>query len=615
VSLSIQVAARVCVSVFWFCVTYAHASAAGSEGASISTHPDNAIDPQHLFDKHCADCHDGSVPKAPHQILFQIMGSQAIADAMADGVMKAQASMLEAEEQRALAVFLGGAELDNAPVKRCEYDKLANAKPQLSGWSLNAEGTRFVPASVAQLRASEVPKLRLKWVFAYPGATRARSQPVPYGDALLLGSQSGAVYALERDRGCVVWMFQADHEVRNALAVSDDGNTAYFGDTRGGVYAIDPMTGTELWRAQAAAHPDVTLTGSPRLVKDTLYVPLSSNEWASAADPGYGCCTFRGGVAAFNTKDGKHLWTAYSIDQVPQARGRKNDRGAELFHPAGAPIWNTPSVDLQRNLLLVGTGEAYTSPAANTSDSILAIDLTTGQRRWAYQSTSGDAWNMACFIGGGPNCPAEDGPDLDIGAPPMVIRRGPNDLIIGGQKSGHVFALQADDGQLVWRRKVGRGGFAGGVHWGMASAGEKIFVPIADTTFTGRFVGEPKPGLSALSVEDGRVLWFAPAPDTCTPASKPACDPGFSAAVTATDEVVFAGAFDGYLRAYATQDGRLLWEFDTNREFASVSGVMAHGGSIESDGPVIVDGQVIINSGYLYGGRMPGNALLVFSAE
>ena len=571
------------------------------------------FDAQTAFDSRCVHCHDGSVPKAPHQIKFQLIGPRAIERTMTDGLMAAHVEGLSREQIARLASFLGGATYSTVPVKMCASHQLVASRPATFGWSLTEQGTRFIPGEVAQLETRDVPGLALKWVFAYPGATRARSQPVPFGEAILVGSQDGTVYALSLDRGCAHWTFQADVEVRSALAVSGDGTRAYFGDIRGMVYAIDPRTGEEIWRTQADAHPDTTITGSPRLFRDKLYVPLSSSEWGSAADPGYGCCTFRGGVAAFDSENGAKLWTAYAIAEAPQPTGKKNELGVPLYHPAGAPVWNSPTIDAKRNLLYVGTGEAYTSPAAATSDSVLAIDLQTGAVVWHYQSTPGDAWNMACFIGGGANCPQENGPDLDIGAPPMLLTIDGRDLVVAGQKSGDVFALNPADGSLVWRKKVGRGGFAGGVHWGLAAAGDVVFAPIADTVFTGRFTGPRKPGLFALNAADGEVLWHAPAPDVCAEADKPACDPGFSAAVTAIPGVVFAGAFDGHLRAYAAANGEVLWDFNTHGEFPSVSGELARGGSIEADGPVVYRGHVLINSGYLFGDRLAGNALLVFA--
>lgn len=573
---------------------------------------DQPFDAQAEFDSRCAHCHDGSVAKAPHLIEFQIMGASSIQASMTDGLMTPHAQGLTVSQIAAVASHLGGETPATVPARMCDTRILEAAAPATSGWTLTEQGTRFIPESVAQLDTADIGQLTLKWVFAYPGATRARSQPVPYGNAILVGSQSGIIYALDLESGCAHWTFEADVEVRSALAIDEHGVRAYFGDIKGTVYAIDPRDGTEIWRAKADAHPNITITGSPRLYRDRLYVPLSSTEWGRAADPGYSCCTFRGGVAAFAASDGTKLWSAYAIPAEPQPTGKVNESGAPLYHAAGAPVWNSPTIDAKRNLLYVGTGEAYTSPAADTSDSVLAIDLQSGDIVWHYQSISGDAWNMACFIGGGANCPEQNGPDLDIGAAPMLMTVDGRDLVVAGQKSGHVFALRPDDGSEVWRKKIGRGGFAGGIHWGMAANADTVFAPNADTVFTGRFKGPRKPGLFALNAADGEIMWHTPAPNVCDPADQPACDPGLSAAVTAIPGAVFAGAFDGHLRAYNADTGAILWDFNTHQEFTSVSGEIARGGSIEADGPVVYRSRVLINSGYLFGDRMAGNALLVF---
>ena len=221
---------------------------------------------------------------------------------------------------------------------------------------------------------------------------------------------------------------------------------------------------------------------------------------------------------------------------------------------------------------------------------------------------------MACFIGGGPNCPEENGPDLDIGAPPILARLPDGrDALLVGQKSAHVFALDPDDGRELWRVKYGRGGFAGGVHWGMAYDGRTLFAPNADTVFLGTEEGEAKPGLFALDPATGAIRWFTPNPDVCAEERKPACDPGLSPPPTTIDGVVFQGGFDGWLRAYDSSSGRIVWQYDTVRDFDTVNGVAGFGGSLESAGPLVVDGHVLVNSGYLFGGRMPGNVLLVFS--
>ena len=571
--------------------------------------------PAQLFEARCGHCHEGAVPRAPHWVTFQIMGAEPIHAAITEGTMREHVEGLSAADVRALADHLGGATQVAVPAKRCDgpTSPAPPSPPSLAGWGFNLENTRFVPAAVAGIDAEDVPSLGVKWVFAYPGASRARSQPSVQGGVVYVGSQDGTVYALELDSGCARWTFKADVEVRSAITADETGQRLFFGDIRGVLYAVESASGALIWRTQVDRHPDVTLTGSPRYHQGRVYAPLSSKEWASAADPGYPCCTFRGGVVAVDASDGRILWTARSIAEAPVPAGR-NDTGAQRFAPAGAPIWNSPTLDARRGRLYVGTGEAYTSPAADTSDSVLAFDLESGRLAWSHQALAGDAWNMACFIGGGENCPQENGPDLDIGAPPMLVRLdGGKEVLVAGQKSGHVFALDPDGGgKRLWTTRIGRGGFAGGVHWGMAAGEGRIYAPNADTTFTGLEQGEAKPGLFALDPASGEILWHARAPDGCADADRPACDPGFSAAVTAMPGVVFAGAFDGHLRAYRAADGKLLWDFDTNRPFVTVSGEEGHGGSIEADGPVVAEGHVLVNSGYLFGDRMAGNLLFAF---
>lgn len=584
-------------------------------------------DPATLYKTACAACHEGGVPRAPHSVKFQMLGPRTILSALETGVMQTQGAAMSASERRSLAEFLAGAALPtaadsappscSAPHANFDFDR----PPALAGWGMTLEGTRHVGASVAGLQEAEVPKLELKWAFGFPGATRARSQPTVGAGAVFVGSQDGTVYALDFDTGCVRWTFAAEAEVRSSPVLEpwrrgdrDARPKLWIGDFNGNAYALDAQTGALLWKTRVDEHPRLTLTGSPRYHDGRLYVPMSSTEWAAAADPAYECCTFRGGVVALDASTGKPVWRAYTIPQPPQATGQLNSAGAIRRHPAGAPVWNSPTIDVARRRLYVGTGEAYTSPAAPQSDAVIAYDLDTGRMLWSHQSIPGDAWNMACFIGGGPNCPVENGPDLDIGAPP-ILHRLPDgrDVLLVGQKSADVFALDPDDGKLLWKVRYGRGGFAGGVHWGMAASERTLFAPNADTTFLGTEKGEPKPGLFALDPASGAIRWFAAAPDACPPDQKPACDPGFSPPPTSIPGVVFQPSFDGWLRAYRESDGALLWSFNTAREFDTVSGQKARGGSIESAGAIVIDGRVVVNSGYLFGGRMPGNVLLMFA--
>jgi len=124
----------------------------------------------------------------------------------------------------------------------------------------------------------------------------------------------------------------------------------------------------------------------------------------------------------------------------------------------------------------------------------------------------------------------------------------------------------------------------------MAATSSLLYAPSSDVTYLGTEKGIAKPGLFALEPTDGSIVWFTPAPDVCTAAQKPACDRAFSAPPTAIPGAVFQPSYDGWLRAYGARDGKLLWEFNTAREFDTVSGEKGHGGSIESAGAIVVDG-------------------------
>jgi len=595
-------------------------------GAAVveSESADEGIVGAGLFEANCLHCHNGSVPKAPHVISFNMMSTASIVTALSEGVMRQQAAHLSQEERLQIAQYLSGsADSVALGIKECGSDvtpALANNMPNWNGWGGGIRNQRFQDAESAGIGQSALDTLELKWAFAYPGATRARSQPLVQGNTVFVGSQQGTVYALDLTSGCAHWQYEAGAEVRNGLTVAKLENQAdpilFFGDFGAQVHAVSARTGESVWQTSVATHADATITGSVKYYAGRLYVPISSTEWATAADPGYACCTFRGSVAALEATNGSLIWNSFVIPAAPHETGQINSAGAKRMAPAGAPVWNSPTIDAERGLLYVGTGESYTSPAAKASDAVVAMRLNDGGIVWTQQLLAGDAWNMACFIGGGGNCPEENGPDLDIGASTILWQGKTRDLLLVGQKSGDVYALDPNAaGQKIWHQKLGRGGYAGGVHWGMTANQDSLFVPIADTYFPGLSDDPAFPGLHALDPLTGTVRWYTPALDECPENLKPACDPGLSAAATSSNELIFAGGFDGVLRAYDAVTGEVLWKYSSLAEFESVSGELGRGGSIESDGPVVANGHLLVNSGYSFGGRMPGNVLLVFGVK
>ena len=579
-----------------------------------------------LYAQHCASCHDGAVAKAPHRDMIGMMTPAAVQIALSTGVMRAQASMLSEPERAALAEYVTGRLLSEAgprPLPACSPERSAfdyARPPRAAGWGQDANNTHHIDAATAGIERADLPRLALAWAIAFPGANRVRSQPAFAGGALLVGSHNGGVYALDAETGCVRWQFAASAEVRTGIVVSrwTAGDTsakprAYFGDILGNVYAIDAVNGELAWRQRADDHPSATITGTPALHDGRLYVPVSSLEVALAVDPKYECCKATGAVAAYDAASGDLLWKTPTI-ATPAVVQSQNRSGTDMYGPSGAMVWNTPAIDAARGQLTIGTGENMSSPATATSDAIMALDLVTGAVKWSYQGTANDVWNTACDTATDDSCPPEKGPDFDFGAGTLLLSRpGQRDLVIGGQKSGDVHALDPDTGALVWKTKVGRGGIQGGVQFGMAADASTIYVPITDMPDGRTYDSPERAGLHALDALTGKARWFARAPEVC--GERRFCHPGVSQAVTLLGDLVAAGGMDGVLRIHAADTGEVVWSYDTAREHTTLSGDVASGGSLGgAAAPIAEDGMLVVSSGYGIYNHMPGNLLLVFRA-
>ena len=253
-------------------------AATPSAGLSADEAIAEAADGMALYQAHCAACHDGQVPRAPHMITFSTIGADTILNAMNNGVMRAQASALSATEREVLAGFLAGeAMVPPKPVLACAEPISALADSDASamqGWGGNAENHRHSDGAVAGLDRNNVDQLALKWVFAYPGALRARSQPLVHDGVIFVGSQSGDIYALDLESGCAHWTYSAGAEVRSSLSLGQvpgrKNPVLYMGDFSATVHAIDASDGSLIWRTPVGDHPDATITGSPKLHDGSL---------------------------------------------------------------------------------------------------------------------------------------------------------------------------------------------------------------------------------------------------------------------------------------------------------------------------------------------------------
>jgi polyvinyl alcohol dehydrogenase (cytochrome) len=581
-----------------------------------------------IYQKRCAACHEAPDSRAPSPEALRKMSAARILHTIDFGVMMSVTYMLTREEREAVASYLGTVTDNRAPLPQAfcsdrtvKIDR--HLKSEWNGWGPLPTNTRYNAS--AALSIDQVKHLKLKWAFGFEGDVNAFAQPAVLANQLFVGSASGLIHALDVRSGCSQWEFQADGPVRTAMVVAPlnervKTHALLFGDQIGWFYAVEAETGKLLWKKKPEAHEATKLTGTPVVYQGTVYVPVASWEESRPLNPSYQCCTFRGSIVALRVADGSQVWKSYTVLEEPKQIG-KTKEGVPQWGPSGAGVWSAPALDVKRKLLYVATGDNYSEPPTDTSDAILAMDLATGKIAWSRQVTADDINNLYCSPRG--NCP---GQDFDFGSP-AILERLPNgrDVVLAGQKSGLVFALDPDKkGEIVWQARVGKGGTNGGVMWGMASDGQNVYASVSDL---GRIRGakrdplDPRPaavdpkqggGLTALRIGDGGKVWFAP-PADC--GSRPNCSPAQPSAVSAIPGVVFSGDVGGTLRAFAAEDGRVLWDFDTAREFTTVNGVHANGGAIDGSGAIAVGGMVLVNSGYARNGGMPGNVLLVFAPE
>ncbi len=573
-----------------------------------------------IYKQRCAVCHDNAQDRIPPLFLIRRRSAEDVIQTLTSGVMKQQASGLSAAQIRALAIHLTGKE-PGAPIENNLTANLCKFPPppikfttsQWNGWGRDLENSRFQPQP--GITPEDVPKLKVKWAFAHPGSM-ATGQPTIIGDRLFLTTEVGIIYSLNASTGCTYWTMNAGAAVRAAISVgsmpagSKSEFAIYFGDEKSNVQAVDATTGKLLWKTKIEDHLLSRITGSPILFQDKIYVPVSSFEETAGRDPKYECCTFCGSVVALNASTGKIIWKSYAVQDAPKSF-KKNSSGTQMYGPAGGAIWAAPTIDAKRRLIYVGTGNSYTDVTTEHTDAIMAFDLKTGKLKWSNQLMPNDNFLVGCRQPGVGNCPEIAGPDYDFGSS-VILRKLPNgkQVILAGQKSGMMYALDPDsNGKKLWEVKVGQGGALGGIEWGFAADAENAYVPVADVSGQNR-----QPGLTALKISSGKKLWHIPAPPANCAWGTARCFNSQSAAASVIPGVVLSGSADGHLRAYATKDGAIIWDFDTaEKTYDAINGMKAKGGTLDGAGPIIANGILYTNSGY---GRIigqPGNLLLAFT--
>jgi polyvinyl alcohol dehydrogenase (cytochrome) len=567
------------------------------------------------------------MPTVPSREAIAAYLPERVETALSTFVMRAHGEGLSHQQRRAVAEFVTGSppgtlrdplEVIPADAWCARVSNVANplAGAAWNGWGAGADNRRFQSAAAAGLSRADVPRLRLRWAFAAPGVVDSGSQATVVGARVFFGTRNGMVYSLDTRSGCIAWAFQAEAGVRSTPVVMDDdeSSSVYFGDSFANAYALDALTGELRWSVKLDEHPAALITGGSVYQDGRIYIPISSIEESTALDPTYECCTFRGSLVALDAASGQEEWRTSMIARGAEPTGT-NSLGMQRWGPSGSAVWSAPSIDAENNRIYVATGDNYSDPPVSTSDAIMALELDTGRIVWTQQTLPGDAWNLTCIAGGENtfNCPESEGPDYDFGSSPVLVTRSDgSQVLLAGQKSGVLYGLDPEDGDLLWERRVTEGGVLGGIEWGFATDGDAAYV-----ARSGAFELPPGEagGLTAVDLYDGSIIWEAPPAQGSCANRVPGCGTGQPAAVSVIPGVVFSGSLDGHLRAYDASSGKVIWDYDTVRDFDTVNGVPGFGGGMNGPGATIAGGMVFVNSGYATFGFMPGNVLLAFSTE
>jgi polyvinyl alcohol dehydrogenase (cytochrome) len=493
-----------------------------------------------------------------------------------------------------LVLLAGTAQASAEPSERATND--------WDSWNAGLAGARYA-AGERQLNPGNAKNLTLKWAFQLPrrANTMGKSQPAVVDGTLYVGSTDGTVHALDAKTGAARWTFDTaavgdPHSSAIWSGPAVVGDRVYVAGQSGYLYALDRFDGALVWASRVAFHPQSNFTSSPVYYRGRLYLGVSSYE--SGADPNYPCCTFRGQVLAVDTATGQVAWRYYTMPEAHEDGRWPND--VTRYSPSGGAVWGTPSIDRQTGVLYVGTGQNYTGNQGDF-DTVLALSTRDGSVVWKRRMTDVDTWRLLCrnpsATGFCEGADAGTALDFDLGAVPNLFTAHGRKLVGIGQKTGVYHVFDARTGEIVWQRELGlpiANGGDGGIQWGASYDGEKLYV----ATYMAR------PGtLFALDPATGDIVWQTPNPaNGCewggAAAYPEMCTLAHTPAVTTSPGLVYLGSMDGKFRVYSSRTGRVLWEYDTVRDFAAVNGPGRGSAVSGNGGAVVADGMVYVHSGY-----------------
>lgn len=598
--------------------------------AAAGEHPGRAV-----YQTRCASCHDGGGERAPPLSTLRMMSEQSLRFALSDaGVMAGQAAPLAARDREQLIGYL--ADRDDAgdwvANMTCPADRRAvdvSSPPAFAMFGGDLGSTRNLSAARAGLTRADMSALKPAWTIAFPQTTGMGAAPAIVGSTLFTTTGgAGRMLALDTATGCVKWAYPAGPSRSSTTFGEIAGRAAVLFSVAGGdVLALDAADGTLIWRAPGLPERGGGghIRGALVLADDKVLVPVSASGVNAAADPTFECCVGHGALVALDAATGARVWEHHTMEDADYT-GAVSATGVRQRGPSGAPIWSTPSVDLKRRRVYVTTGQNTSLPTTPTSDAIIAVDLDSGAGRVVFQALRDDVWHWGCGrppATPNPNCPTGkdlNSRDFDFGGAVVLAELADgSDVLLAGQKSGDLWALDPDSGAVVWNRRVGSGTALGGNHWGVAVDGARVFLPISDPATARAGDAALVPGVYAFDIATGDPVWsFKAAPD-CAPrrlAAAPVCAKifGFSATPLVVDGALIAGTTDGRLYAFDAATGEVLFTHDTLGPQPTLNGVAGAGGAIDAHAIAAGAGLIVVGSGYGLFAQPAGNLLMAFKA-
>lgn len=450
----------------------------------------------------------------------------------------------------------------------------------------------------SQINSGNVSQLKEAWSIPVEGQGiygSYASTPVIVNGVIYSQDLESNVSAIDLESGDVLWdtKFESPSHGPNGLAVAEG---RVYGATNSGAFALDQKTGKELWLTQLGGPVDMAPGANDGKVYVSTVPENTSAEYEAGAV---------GTLWAMDGKTGKKLW---HFDTVPK------DLWGEPNVNSGGGLWYPPSFDKQGNVY-AGTGNPAPLPGTPNhpwgssrpgdnryADSLVKLDPKTGKLDWYYQETPHNIY------------------DWDFQNSPIITKSGGKEVAIGSGKSGFVVAVDLKTGKVAWRTRVGehnghdkdpeyamRGEYSkikpgevfpgelGGVIAGMASDGERVYVPIVNHSMVvrnGYEVTEESTAtgeVEAIDLRTGKVVWEATFPG-----------PAYGSLVV-TNDVVFATSAEGTIHALSANSGGEIWQ--ASLPSGTNAGVMVTGDMLVTGaGLPVAEGQTAKLVAYKLGG-------------